>query len=280
MYRYSLIFKLIISGICLIALFLLFYFSDRISPEDTLNVPKTEEMNFERDAFKFNPEELVYDGVGEIDLLEGVSLEGFTQEEIKQIVFVRIYTDDNLSNKTVEYTADTEEGRIRSTRPLRLVNYNGPEIKLPDEMPSITMSTVDHMSDLIKAKSTYKADDGFGNDVREHVQIDVEKSATNSAEVNYTFVLENAFGDRTVAKAEALISDVPATIILTESEVFIRKGEMFYPLMYIESAVDSEGQSIIEEVRCDEINTDTPGEYTVNYELRGQNVSLRVIVME
>ena len=64
-----------------------------------------------RDAFQFNPEELTYDGTGELDFLQGVSLDNYTARELKDMVFIRISTGDNLSQKVVEYTADTEEGR-------------------------------------------------------------------------------------------------------------------------------------------------------------------------
>ena len=108
--------------------------------------------------------------------------------------------------------------------------------------------------------------------------IDAARSPMNSSEVNYTFILENAFGDRTVAKADAIISDVPATIILTDTAVTVRVGEYFDPYDYILSATGADGSSIMAEVVCDELDTSIPGEYLVTYELRGQTASLRVTV--
>ena len=273
--------KLSVSGICLILLLLLFVFGEQTFQEDAQIISEEQETDSVRDSFIFNPPELVYDGNGELDLLEGVSLEQYSLEELKKNTYARIYAGENLSNKTIEYTVDTEEGRIRSKRALHLINYEGPTIALPDELPTVTMSTVEQMAELIKSEGDYKADDGFGNDARDYVQIDAEKSYVNSAEIQYTFILENAFGDRTVAKADALISDVPATIVLTASEVNIRVGDIFYPEVYIAEAIDSNGQSIVDEVMYNnDVVIEEPGEYVVEYELRGQKISIKVTVSE
>lgn len=142
------------------------------------------------------------------------------------------------------------------------------------------MGTVDHIQDLMPEGKTYRVDDGFGNDMRAHVQIDAARSPVNSAEVNYTFILENAFGDRTLAKADAIISDVPATIVLTDTAVTVKTGGYFDPYDFVLSATTEDGSSIMDEVLCDEIDTSIPEDYLVTYELRGQMASLRVTVTD
>jgi hypothetical protein len=273
------IIKISISVFSLIALVLLYVFGGRVIEDDN-TVFETGQADDTKDAFVFDPETLVYDGTGDIDFLEGVTLEGYNKEQLKKMVYIRISTGDSLSEKIIEYPADTDDGRVRSMRNLLLRNYNGPSIVLPDEMPTVTIGTVDHIADLMPEGKTYQVEDGFGNDVREHVQIDVATSPMNSAEMNYTFILENAFGDRAVAKADAIISDVPTTIILTDASVTLRTGEDFDPYSFILSATDADGSSIMEEVACDELETSTPGEYLITYELRGQRASLRVNVTE
>ena len=264
---------------CLVALVLLYVFGGWVIEYDDPVSPANQADN-SRDAFVFNPETLVYDGTGDLDLLEDVTLEGYNEEQLKKMVYIRISTGDSLSEKIIEYTADTEEGRVRSMRNLLLKNYNGPSVVLPDEMPTVTMNTVDHIKELMPEGKTYRVDDGFGNDAREHVQIDAARSPVNSSEVNYTFILENAFGDRTVAKADATISDAPATIILTDTAITIRTSDNFDPYMYVQSATTADGGSAMDEVICDEIDTNVAGEYIVNYELRGQTASLRVTVTD
>ena len=210
----------------------------------------------------------------------GVTLEGYNEEQLKNMVYIRISTGDSLSEKIIEYTADTDDGRVRSLRNLLLRNYNGPSIVLPDEMPTVTMSTVERIKDLMPEGKTYRVDDGFGNDMRANVEIDAARSPMNSSEVNYTFILENAFGDRTVAKADVIISDVPATIILTDTAITIRTSDYFDPYTYVQSATTEDGGSAMDEVVCDEIDTSVAGEYIVNYELQGQTASLRVTVTD
>ena len=275
----AIIAKALVSVICIFSLVFLYVFGERFFRTEIQIESQEQVENEEQDSFVFDPEELVYDGTRDLDLLEGVSLENFSQEELKNKVFISITPADNLSRKTIEYTADTEKGRIRSNRSLRLVNYNGPKIELPDEMPSVTMDEVDQIMDLLSEDESYKAEDGFGKDAREHVQVNIEKSVINSAEVQYTFVLENVFGDRTMEKADVFISDVPAVITLNEKEVFLKAGDSFDATEYIEKAVDPAGESIIEEVICNgDFNSAQSGEYLVTYDLRGQTVSLTVVV--
>lgn len=274
-------FKVIISISCLIVLILLFVFGGDVFKEDVeidlLSVSQDSEHTI--DNFSFEPEELTYDGSGELNFLKGVSLEGYTEKEIEEMVYIRISTGDNLSQKIVEYTADTNEGRVRSRRLLRLINYKGPNIELPNKMPSIAMGIMDNIKEEMLTEDDYKADDGFGNDARNHVQIVTERSMQNSSLIHCTFILENEFSDRVVAKTDTVLSDVPATISLTDTIVYLQAGEYFDSSIYVESAVDSEGISIMEEVYCEgEVNTSLPGEYEVYYELRGQSAILTVVV--
>lgn len=92
---------------------------------------------------------MVYDGTGYFDLSEGVTLEGYDKSQLENMIYIRISTVYSLSEKISEYTADTEDGHVRSMRKLFFQNYNGPSIMLPDEIPTITMSTVVHIKDLM-----------------------------------------------------------------------------------------------------------------------------------
>ena len=174
------IIKTAISVFCLIALVLLYVFGGRVIEDDNA-VYEANQADDIRDAFGFDPDTLIYDGIGDIDFLQGVTLEGYNEEQLKKMVYIRISTGDSLSEKIIEYTADTDDGRVRSMRNLLLRNYNGPSIVLPDEMPTVTMGTVDHIKDLMPEGKTYRVDDGFGNDAREHVQIDVSSVRSDSA---------------------------------------------------------------------------------------------------
>lgn len=270
--------KILISIASLLIIALMYILSGRDTDEPSMgDSGLTDDMS---DAFVFEPETLTYDGSGEMDFLEGVFLEGYTADELEDMVYIRVTAGNILSEKYVEYTADTDEGRVRSTRRLLLENYNGPKIQIPDKMPTVTMSNIDQLADLLSEVKNYKVDDGFGNDMRAYVQIAAEQSTTNSSVVNYTFTLDNAYGDRAVAQADVHVSDVPAIIVLTDAATTIRAGGYLDPYEFIQSATTVDGSSVIEEVRCSEIDTSEPGEYRITYELRGQTASLNVTVTE
>ena len=111
------IIKISISVFSLIALVLLYVFGGRVIEDDN-TVFEASQADDTRDAFVFDPETLVYDGTGDIDFLEGVTLEGYNAEQLKKMVYIRISTGDSLSEKIIEYTADTDDGRVRSMRNL------------------------------------------------------------------------------------------------------------------------------------------------------------------
>ena len=68
--------KIVVSLTCVIVLVLLFFFGDEILSENSSAYDATQNEETYRDAFIFDPEEMKYDGTGELDLLEGVSLKG------------------------------------------------------------------------------------------------------------------------------------------------------------------------------------------------------------
>lgn len=279
--RISMPVKIFISVFCTLAFMCLYFFGGEVFSDNTelMSTPQ-EEQNY-RDAFKFEPEELTYDGNGKLDFLQGVSLDNYSPRELKDMVFISISTGDNQSQKVVEYTADTKEGRARSRRLLNLKNYKGPKIELPDDMPSATEATVDHLAEIMSTEDDFKVDDGFGRDARMHVQVELERAKQNSALVYCTFILENEFADRVVAKSELILTGMPATISLTDSVVYLNVGDYFDPSLFIESAVDADGRSILEEVYYDgDVDTSQPGEYEVYYGLREQSAVLTVIVTE
>ena len=93
------IIKISVSVICLIALVLLYVFGGRVIEDDDM-VFEAGQADDIRDAFVFDPETLVYDGTGDIDFLEGVTLEGYNEEQLKSMVYIRISTGDSLSKKS------------------------------------------------------------------------------------------------------------------------------------------------------------------------------------
>ena len=232
------------------------------------------------DAFEFDPEELSYSGVGDIDFLEGVILEGYAPEELKEKVFIRIYAGNTLSEKTIQYTAETEAGTVRSTRALKLYNYSGPKIKIPKDLPAVTRQLEGKFDNLLLTKSEYAVDDGFGNDVKEHAAITYEADARRSEVVHYTISFENMFGDRDVEKVDVSISGVPAYLTITEPEVTLSVGDQFDPSLYIVRAEYADGRDALPDVTYSgKVDLSKAGTYEVMYELEGEKLALMVHVV-
>ena len=274
--KYTLL-KITTSVVCIAIVAGLFFFGDRLSPDDGKSGAGQEETY--KDAFRFDPEELSYDGTGELDLLDGVTLEGYTARELEGMVFTRIRAGDSLSEKKVQYTAETEGGKVRSFRPLRLRNYSGPKIRIPNSLPEVTRNLAGNFGKLLMVKDGYVVDDGFGNDVRQYAEIVYEADDRESARIHYTISFENMFGDRDVAKVDVILTGVPAYLTLTDSEIVLPVRGEFDPAAYIESAVYADGSDAMAEVLCSgNVDTSKAGTYEVVYDLEGEMLVLTVVV--
>lgn len=268
----STVIKMLIFIICMIGVIVLFTFADDLLPSDVAEYSFNQESEY-KDAFTFEPEELSYDGTGDLDLLKGVMLDGYSAQELESMVFTRIYKGDSLSEKTVEYTAETDDEKYRSTRPIKLYNYKGPKIHIPDDVPEITRKGVGHFGDFLMMKAGYAIDDGFGKDVREHANIEYKEDTRESALVHYTISFDNMFGDSDVAKVDVTLSGVPAYLALTESEVTLKVGDVFDPTVYIARAELADGSEARAEVHYGgDVNTAKKGTYEATYDLEGETL--------
>ena len=231
------------------------------------------------DGFEFDPEELTYDGNGDLDLLKGVSLPGFTRQELKELTFVSIETAGALSKKRVEYTAEKDGVRYRSLRYLHLSGYTGPKIIMPQHIPDVKENMIERFGSLLKDEEDFKVDDGFGNDVSAHMEVEAERSTIDSSLVHYTISIENVFGDRDRVIQDVVLSGEIPVIVLTTPEVRIGIRQEFDPRDYIARAEMADHSSAMDAVLIEgAVNTNDAGEYTLTYELYGESVSLRVIV--
>ena len=231
------------------------------------------------DGFEFDPEELIYDGNGDLDLLKGVSLPGFSRQELKERTFVSIETVGALSKKRVEYSAEKDGVRYKSMRALHLSGYTGPKITMPQHIPDVTEEIIDRFGTLLKSEEDFKVDDGFGNDASAHMEVTAERSTVDSSLVHYVVSIENVFGDRDRVTQDVVLSGDMPVIALTTPEVRIGVRQEFDPRDYIARAEKADHSSGMNEVIvAGSINTAQAGEYMLTYRLEGESVILRVIV--
>ncbi len=216
--------------------------------------------------FYFDPETLTYDGQGSLNLLEGVSLVSDTGMESEAKIFASIVSGSSRSEKTITYTADTESGRTEASRRLKLVDYEGPSIELPEVMPVVDDSTKDNILALMTGDQSISADDGFGNDISGAVTVKYNTDSTTPRTLYYIFTVKNTFDDSAEASAEVTLELSKPVVMLTQKAVQIDAGEAFNPLSYVSYAIDTDGTSLSTSIQIQgAVDSYTPGTYTLNF---------------
>lgn len=216
--------------------------------------------------FYFDPETLKYDGQDNLNLLEGVSLVSDTGMESDAKIFASIVSGSSRSEKTITYTADTESGRVEATRKLKLVDYEGPSIELPDEMPIVDDTTKDDILSLMTGDMSISADDGFGNDISGAVTAVYNTDSTTPRTLYYIFTVKNTFDDTAEISAEVTLELSKPVVMLTQKAVRIDAGESFSPLSYVSYAIDTDGTSLSTSIQIQgTVDNYTPGTYTLEF---------------
>lgn len=232
--------------------------SDTTEPE-----PDAEEAGY---TFSFDPDPLTYDGTTELDLLSGVSLTDPNGNAVDTLIFTNIRTADAITAKTIEYFAETEDGRVSATRGLQLANYSGPSITLPETLPEIDESMLNSVLSAMPTDGTFRADDGFGNDITASITYEYTQNEASPNLIHYTFTITNKLNDSVSAEADLTLGAPKPVITLTTDAVTIPVNTYFNPISYVASAVDVDGSSIFERIIVNgDINTGVPGTYVLEY---------------
>ena len=256
------------------------------------------------ECFEFDPETLTYDGEGDLDLLEGVTFTDLTDpdaagessesgsgkgaakrgQELRDIVFVRISAGTALYRKNITYTAQLSNGETASAvRPLRLEGYSRPTITMPsdDKIPQLTRDTMDSIQNEVMDTKGFSADDGFGNDARDHIEVYYETDRLDSSLIHYTYELTNPFNDRAVTSLDMELPSGEARIILSTASVTITQEESFDPLDIIVRAVNADGSDGRYDIIVSGILDQTkPGSNTIRYDLEDAHMEVTVNVVK
>lgn len=210
-------------------------------------------------------ESFTYDGTGELNLLDGVSLISSDGNTSNATIFVSIRTGDTLSQKILLYSADTELGQITASRMLQLENYYGPSIQLPDSFSSLEQDQLDTLLTYMPTDGSFWADDGYGNDITDAVTVSYTMDEESPWIAHCVFTVVNRFNDSASAAADINVIRRPV-LTLTTNEVTVAQNSTFYPFSYIASAVDVDGSSLMNHIDVQgSVDTSIPGEYTLIY---------------
>ncbi|MGN0299326.1 MAG: immunoglobulin-like domain-containing protein [Lachnospiraceae bacterium] len=232
--------------------------SEDISTEDMTTQVSQYSIVIEKQA-------LTYDGVGELNLLDGVYLSSSDGTIPNSTIFASIRTGDTLSKKIVDYSADTDQGQIHASCDLLLENYNGPSLQLPETFPTLDASQLDTLLASITASGSLRADDGYGNDITHAVTAAYNIDESNPAVAHYIFTVVNQFNDSFSATADVDLIQRPILTLTTDHAV-VAQHSNFRPFSYIANAVDVDGTSLMEHVAIQgSVDTSVPGEYILTY---------------
>lgn len=216
--------------------------------------------------FQFETDTLTYDGTSELDLLEGVTLVNTLGQFSDEEIFVRITTGSNVSSKIIEYSADTEDGRVVGTRNLQLMNYQGPSIVVNEAITSIETTDVNNISTLLITSGSLTATDGFNLDISEAVTATYTRDTENLTLIHCSFTITNMFNDTKTVNKDITLTLTKPLIVLTESSVTIKVGERFDAASYIEAAINIDGTSLRDRITIEgNVDVNTPGTYEVKY---------------
>lgn len=276
-----LIFACILSALLLaVSIFMAVKISDRIS----FDAPK--EDKDPTLSFSFDPEVLLYNGDGKLDVLSGVSVTDKDGNKYTGKITASVHSSGN--KYTIRYSANEKGGAVATAeRALEVENYSHPSVAFKETDERFLSSELDRLVDKLVASGNLSALDGFGHDISGSIVMKIDSPLTSSGSYTVTFTAENILGDR--ASCSGIISieiDPDDKIIqLSETSIRISAGEYFDPYEYLLTIIDPIDGDVTSKVSViGNVNTMTPGTYEVVYSFtnsRGetyQSASLSVTV--
>lgn len=248
--------------ILLAALFAVVFFMEK---NDTEEVVVTQEK---LGTITFESSELVYDGMGKLDLMSGVSAKNADGEDVTDKIEAVITGDGTLNRKIVRYTLLDEKGNtVTEKRTLVMKNYKGPTLRIDDELV-LKASDMKDLINVLKKSGKLSSEDGYGRDISSAVKCLREKKPNGEYEMEFSVV--NSYDDSQTVTVMAKINGEVADpeIKLSEKEVKVRKGETFSPLSYVAMASDTVSDDAVRKIQVSSsVNTAEPGKYKVVYTL-------------
>lgn len=253
-----------ILAVCLLA-FLLFTAVKRDKAEEIQD--KTDTETQEEAEIIFNPEDLVYDGSGKLDLMEGVSAKE-NGKDITSQVNAFLTGDGTQEKKKIRYTVFDSGGKeISKERNLLMEGYEGPHIMVSESL-EISAEDLTDLTGRLSERGELKGENGFGVDVTEAISWTREKISKGLYKI--VFTLTNEYLDETQEEIQASVSGEVQDIQLglAESSIEITAGTEFFPLDYVEVANDPDYGSIADRIQVNNmVDIQTPGVYHVVYTL-------------
>lgn len=241
-----------------------------LSYQMTMNYEDENNQNSSENIKIIFDDDLVYDGTGELDLLDGVSAQGEDGTDLTSRLNAKIVLAGN--GKEIRYSVSNDNGQIvYKARNLVLKNYQGPEIIANDHL-NFDVKDLSNLVTVLNERGELKGLDGFGKDITN--QITYQREKVSDGIYRLTFTLNNIYLDSTSLTVKANISGAISDPILElyRSSIELDVGSVFYPEDYIKIANDENGNSIKDQVKISSLpNTMQSGVYNVLYQLTSKD---------
>lgn len=217
-----------------------------------------------RAILKFEPEELVYDGTGELDLMEGVSAFSEDGEDLTDQVTAVLTGDGNKTNKIIRYSVFDKNGKETTRRrDLKFVGYNGPSIQVNEHL-NLRAENMKNLTSYLKEEGLLQGHDGFGRDATDEIAWMRENVSQGRYRITFTYT--NTYQDsveKTVdADVEGVMEDL--TVTLKTENIELPVGSEFIAEDYIGTILDPSGSGSRVSVTSS-VDTLRAGIYEVRY---------------
>lgn len=210
---------------------------------------------------------------GEEALLQGISASDAEDGDVTDSLVVESISDFlEDGTRQVTYAAfDSSRNVTKATRLLRYSDYHSPQIVLIQELKTV-------VGTALNLQNCIRVDDVLDGNITNQLRI-IESDYNNymAGEYQVVFQITNSAGDTTeqaftIECVEKAVTGAPVITLSTYS-VNLAVGDSFDPRAYIEEVTgwneDREALTTADVSVSGEVDTATPGTYTVTYTLRG-----------
>lgn len=230
--------------------------------------PSTQTSGTTSASLEFDSEELVYSGIGMLDLMEGVHATDSDGTDLTDEVNAVITADGTLTRKTVRYSVYGANGEVVTRqRSLLLQNYTGPTLEIAQPL-QFNSAELSRLIDYLQEEDLLRAVDGYGMEITGQVTCVREHQGQQTYDL--TFQVINQFQDSVERTVSATITgevNNPSIQLVTD-ETQISVGTDFQPLAYVMSANDGSNGANLDQIQIDStVNPNQPGRYRVTYQL-------------
>ena len=153
--------------------------------------------------------EVVFNGKGIFDPMDGVSATDIDGTDITDKVAVSYVSGEVVNKKKVRYVVfDSACESLEAECSLVLDGYKGPSLKV-GEVRKVSFDDLETLPQILIKEEILSGTDGFGSDISSSISYGYELDET-TGQAKLTFSLTNSFQDFVSKKIDVIVTDIPA----------------------------------------------------------------------